>query len=90
MPETFLFGQSQPRKLERMGADLTSEAEGIGGWKVVVVVRTASSLVGAAVWNEKSGYDCLCSSLLGSALCAAGAQLYCCDANAPTVGEGKI
>jgi hypothetical protein len=75
-----------------MDADLTSEGGGTGGCWKVVVVRGASSLVGAAVWNEKSGYDSLCSSLLFppcSSLCG-GIQLYCCDANAPTVGEGKI
>jgi hypothetical protein len=72
-----------------MDADLTSEAAGIGGWKVVVV-RTASSVVGA-VWNEKSGYD---DGLLSSLpLCSAPdvtSQLNCCEANAFVVGEVKI
>jgi len=72
-----------------MDADLTSGAAGIGGWKVVVVVRTASWVVGA-VWNEKSGYDCLCSSLPPCSAPGVASQLNCCDANAFVVGEGKI
>lgn len=73
-----------------MDADLTSGAAGIGGWKVVVV-RTASWVVGAVVWNEKSGYDCLGSSLPPP--CSApgvASQLNCCEANAFVVGDGKI
>ena len=89
------FGQSQKAgthervTAERMDADLTSGAGGTGGCWKVVVVRTASSVVGA-VWNEKSGYDCLCSSLPPpcSAPCGAS-QLNCCEANAFVVGDGK-
>jgi hypothetical protein len=70
-----------------MDADLTGGAAGTGGWKVVV--RTASSAVGA-VWNEKSGYDCLCSSLPPCSAPGVTSQLNCCEANAFVVGEGKI
>ena len=89
------FGQSQKRNprhervtAERMDADLTSGAGGTGGCWKVVVVRTASSVVGA-VWNEKSGYDCLCSSLPPCSAPGGVSQLNCCEANAFVVGDGK-
>ena len=59
-----------------------------------MVACVASSLFTEAVWNEKSDYGCLCSSLTPcSATLAGGAsglQLNCCDPNAPVVGDGKI